>query len=157
MKTGKSKVLKAAICILGIFLAFNVFWYIWRNVKYGPYIKGMRESEIPDWIVPRYYYVDDEGYDYSVKYPDYLSFTGNMSVGLPSADGNPFTDFLIIWPKLDGRYEYGVSLTVEGTNYQIMINDDGSAIDSKFSGIVASCKETIDILLLKGDKMWHLE
>ena len=157
MKDGHKKLLKIFICILTVLMAFNVFWFIWRNVKYGSYIKGMSENDIQSWIVPRYMHVDEEGYDYSVKYPDYLSFTGNLSVGLPSTDGNPFTDFLVIWPKLGGGYEYGVSLTADATNYQIMINNDGSAVDPAYSEITASCKETIDILLLKANRMWTLK
>lgn len=157
MKTGNRKVLKVITLVLSVFILFNIFWYAWRDMKYGSYINEMEENELSSWIVPRYKHVDDEGYDYSVKYPDYLSFTGNMSVGLPSLDNNPFTDFLVIWPKVLGGYEYGASLTVDGVNYQIMINEDGNAVDSQYSEIAAISKETIDLLLQKANEKWDLK
>ncbi|MBQ9035965.1 MAG: hypothetical protein IJ115_00675 [Erysipelotrichaceae bacterium] len=157
MKTGNRKVLKVITLVLSVFVLFNIFWYAWRDMKYDSYINEMEENELSSWIVPRYKHVDDEGYDYSVKCPDYLSFTGNMSVGLPSLDNNPFTDFLVIWPKVFGGYEYGASLTVDGVNYQIMINEDGSAVDSQYSEIAAMSKETIDLLLHKANEKWDLK
>lgn len=157
MKTGNRKVLKVITLVLSVFVLFNIFWYAWRDMKYDSYINEMEENELSSWIVPRYKHVDEEGYDYSVKYPDYLSFTGNMSVGLPSLDNNPFTDFLVIWPKVFGGYEYGASLTVDGVNYQIMINEDGSAVDSQYNEIAAMSKETIDLLLHKANEKWDLK
>ena len=157
MKTGNRKVLKVITMVLSVFILFNIFWYAWRDMKYASYINEMEENDIQSWIVPRYMHVDAEGYDFTVKYPDYLSFTGNLAVGLPSLDNNPFTDFLVIWPKVLGGYEYGASLTVDGVNYQIMINEDGSAVDSQYSEIAAISKETIDLLLHKANEKWDLK
>lgn len=97
--------------------------------------------------MPRYVYVDEDGYDYGVKYPDYLSLTGNMSVGLPAADNNPFTDFLIVWPRASGGYVCGVSLTKGTQTYQIYINADGTAVHPEDGEITAACQDTIDDLL----------
>ena len=65
---------------------------------------GMEAAEFNTVLGKRYLYMDADRYDYLVKYPDYLSFTGNMSVGSPAASENPFTDALIIWPTIAGEY-----------------------------------------------------
>ena len=157
MRVGKKKVIKIILCILLLFVMINACWYVWRMVKYDPFTKGMEKSEIPEFLVPRYYSMDADGYDYSVKYPDYLSFTGNLCVGLPTTDENVFTDFLIIWPKLFDRYEYGVSLNAEGETYQIYINSDGSPVDPRYSEIVNEYKDTIDDLLSRAKEMWDID
>ncbi len=157
MKTGKKKALRAAAFLLAIFILINAGWYVWRLVKYGSYVEGMERNEIPEWLVPRYKHIDAEGYDYSVKYPDYLSFTGNLCVGLPAADENPFTDFLVIWPKVFGGYEYGVSVSADGQAYQIYVDSDGSAVDPAYNEIADSYQEEIDDLLHRAQEMWDLE
>ena len=157
MKSGKKTALKIVICILIIFVLINVFWFAWRAVKYGAYSEGMQKNDIPEWLVPRYVYTDADGYDYSVKYPDYLSFTGNMSVGLPSTPDNIFTDFIVIWPKPFGGYKYGASLTVDDTNYQIYINGDGSSVYPENNELAALFQDTINDLLERAGEMWDLE
>ena len=157
MKTGKKTVLRAVLCVLVLFALINIGWYVWRTARYGPYTKGMEKNEISTWIVPRYKYSDADGFDYGVKYPDYLSFTGNMSVGLPATDENPFTDFLIIWPEPFRGYTYGAALTVDEEPYQIYINADGSAVDPGDSEVVTRCQETINVLLSRAEEMWDLE
>ena len=117
----------------------------------------MEKNDFFTWIVPRYKHSDPDGYDYGVKFPNYLSFTGNMSVGLPDTDGNLFTDFLVIWPKAFRGYEYGVSLTVEGQTYQIYINSDGSAVDPEYKEIAESCKDEINALLQRAEEMWNFK
>ena len=105
-------------------------------MKYGSYCKGWEKNYFAAWIVPRYIHTDEDGYDYAVKYPEYLSFTGNLSVGLPADEYNPFTDFLIVWPKIFGGYEYGVSVTKNGQGYQIYVNADGTAVYPEDNEIV---------------------
>ena len=156
MKTGKKSALRIVLCIAVIFLLLNAGWYGWRTVRYGAFTKGMEQNDLGTWIVPRYLHTDADGYDYSVKYPDYLSVTGNLSVGLPAEDDNPFTDFLVIWPKVFGGYEYGISLTEGETNYQIYIHADGSAVDPRQREIAERNKETIEDLLQKADAMWDI-
>ena len=156
MKKTKKTVLKGILCLLALFLLFNVGWYVWRAVKYGAYAEGMEVNPIPEWLVPRYKLIDADGYDYGLKYPDYLSFTGNMSVGTPAED-DPFSDFLIVWPKPAGGYTYGVALTEDGKGYQIYIGADGSAVDPEYAGIVARHQDTIDELLRRAEAMWDLE
>ena len=125
-------------------------------MKYGSYCKGWEKNYFAAWIVPRYVHTDEDGYDYAVKYPEYLSFTGNLSVGLPADEYNPFTDFLIVWPKIFGGYEYGVSVTKNGQGYQIYINIDGTAVHPEDSEIAAACQDTINDLLRRAKGMWNL-
>lgn len=157
MRSGKKTVLKAVLGILILFILINAGWYGWRMVKYGAYCKGMEKGFFSTWIVPRYVHTDDDGYDYGVKYPEYLSFTGNMSVGLPAYDDNPFTDFLIVWPKVFGGYEYGVSVTIDGQGYQVYVDPDGTAVHPEDSEIAAACQDTINDLLSRAKGMWDLE
>ena len=157
MKTRKKTVFTAALCILALFVAMNTGWYVWRMVKYGAYSKGMEKNFFSTWIVPRYIHTDADGYDYSVKYPGYLSFTGNLSVGLPTTDEEVFTDFLVIWPKFTGGYEYGVSLSEGDEDFQIYIHADGSAVYPEDSEIVVHHQETVDALLQRAEEMWHIK
>ena len=117
----------------------------------------MEENVFSSWLVPRYVHTDADRYDYGVKYPDYLSFTGNLSVGLPATDDNPFTDFLIIWPKLSGGCEYGVSITEDGKEYQIYIHADGSAVRPEDSEVVARNQDHINALLGRAEAMWDIK
>lgn len=157
MKSGKQKILRSILCILAVFIMINIVWYIWRMEKYGAYSKGMNRTVFATWIVPRYGCIDEDKYDYGVKYPSYLSLTGNMSVGLPATDENPFTDFLVIWPKPFGGYEYGISFTYNDTGYQIYINEDGSAVDPRDSETVSLVQTIIQDLLERANEKWDLK
>ncbi len=157
MKSGKKKAIKVILGMLAVFTVVNISWYIWRMVKYDAYCKGWEKNYFATWIVPRYTYTDADGYDYGVKYPEYLSFTGNMSVGLPATDDNPFTDFLIVWPKLLGGYQYGASVSVDGQGYQIYVKADGTAVDPEHSEVAIQCRDTIKDLLRRAKAMWNLE
>lgn len=157
MKKVRKTVLRTALCALALFILVNICWYVWREVRYEPYAKGMEKNFYATWLVPRYVYTDDEGYDFSVKYPNYLSFTGNLCVGMPAEDDNPFTDFIVIWPNVTGASKYGASITVGNEMYQIYINPDGTAVDPADGETVAGCKENIAVLLKKANEMWDLE
>ena len=156
-KIAKKTVWIVVICILSLFILINISWYIWRMVKYESYSTGMEENFFSTWIVPRYIQTDTDGYDYSVKYPDYLSFTGNLSIVSSSPDDNPFANALIIWPKTFGGYEYGVMLEEGEEQFQIYINPDGSAVYPEDSEVTARHQENIDELLQRARKMWNLE
>jgi hypothetical protein len=85
---------------IGIFILFNAFWFVWREMKYSKYIfEGMEKTEHSNIVVPRFYHVDEDGYSWFVKYPDYLSFTGNITVMMPTGMDDEeahFDDTLII-------------------------------------------------------------
>lgn len=154
---GRKITIRAFLLILVNFIVLNVVWYVWRMVKYDPYSKGMKKNVFSTWIVPRYTYSDADRFDYGVKYPDYLSFTGNLSVGLPTTDEDVFTDFLIIWPGVFRGYQYGVSISEGDEDLQIYINADGSAVFPEDSDVVIRNQETINTLLSRAEEMWDLE
>ena len=158
----KKKLLKIFMIIAILFVAYNVVWFTWSHIKYGKLAKGMHEGDFSSFITPRYVYSKD-GYDYLVKYPDYLSLSGNLSVGLPSEeDDNPFTDALIIWPKASGRYEFGALLYEKAerenqmTGYNIYIDAEGNALFKEDQEIVKRHSEAIKDLLAKADERWDI-
>ena len=79
----KKKILKIILAAVIVFAAYNVVWFAWSHVKYGKLSDGMKKEDFGSFVTPRYVYTDTDGYDYLVKYPDYLTFTGNISVGCP--------------------------------------------------------------------------
>ena len=83
-----------------------------------------------------------------------------MSLGTPTIGENFFTDGLIIWPKLDGRYELGVLLYEQnGTDnqgYAVYIDKEGNPLSEEDREIVTRHKENIEILLKKADERWDI-
>lgn len=153
----KKKILRIALIIAIVFAAYNAVWFAWARIKYGKLAAGMEKAEFSNPVVPRYIYTDKDHYDYLVKYPDYLSFTGNMSVGLPGVNENPFTDALIIWPKITGKYELGMLLYDEdGTGYSVYIDAGGNALFEEDKDAVTRHREAIKDLLMKADEKWNI-
>ncbi len=153
----KRKILKIVLIAVIVFAAYNAVWFAWSHIRYGKLIDGMEKSEFSYFITPRYIDSDNDRYDYMVKYPNYLSFTGNMSVGLSSANENPFTDALIIWPKITGKYELGVLLYDEdGTGYSVYIDADGNALNEEDKDAIFRHRENIKGLLIKADERWSI-
>ena len=95
-----------------------------------------------------------------MKWPDYLSFTGNLAVGFPGTSDDPFTDGLIIWPKIFGGYEYGVILNDPNdpsNGYMFYITPDGRAIDAEYQEIAVQCRTTIKELLERANEYWEIK
>ncbi len=152
----KKKVLKIILAVVIVFAAYNLVWFAWSHIKYGKLSSGMVENEFSSFLTPRYIYTDADQYDYLVKYPDYLTFTGNMSVGMPSTDENFFTDSLIIWPTLSGKYNFGVILYEEGKGYQVYIDADGNALSMEYKDVVSRHSDNIKSLLMTADSRWGI-
>lgn len=153
----KKKVFMIIGGILILFALFNIGWFTWRSTKYSCFTDEMERAAMDTVFIPRYCLTDSENYDYLVKYPDYLSFTGNLSVGMPASDNNLFTDALIIWPQLDGSYEYGVLLYEEdGSGYNIYIDRNGNPLESENQAVVERHYDNICILLQKADERWNI-
>ena len=118
----------------------------------------MDKNKSYSFFVPKYLKNDKEGFSYSVKYPDYLSFTGNLAISMPSEDDDYFSDALIIWPNLLKGYEYGLILYDEENNeYMIEIDENKNPKDSEYKEIVNDHKDNIDILFEKADEVWKLK
>ena len=149
--------IRAAAMLLVSVLLVNVTWYWWRAERYRPYTAGMALQVFYTALNPGYYAVDAEGYVFSVAFPGYLSATGNLCIGTPmGADGNPFTDALIIWPRAGGGYDYGL-LLYEGENgYQIMVDSRGHALDSAFEPVVQAHAPSAAKLFGKAHAWWDL-
>lgn len=152
----KKKVFKIILAVVILFAAYNLIWFAWSHIKYGNLSSGMNEGDFSSFVTPRYVYSDDEKYDYLVKYPDYLAFTGNMSVGSPATEENPFTDALIIWPKVIGGYHFGVLLYEDGMEYAVYIDSEGNALSKEDEDFVSRHRESIRNLLMMADERWGI-
>ncbi|MCD7856377.1 MAG: hypothetical protein LUG55_00945 [Clostridiales bacterium] len=144
------------VCILAaLFLLLNILWFTWRSRKYGAFTEGMTETEFSSFWVPRY--VDSyDGYNYSVKYPNYLSLTGNLALSMPSDENAMYTDALIIWPNANGSYEYGVLLYDDENEWNIYVDEYGQALDSQYDEVVEHHQENISLLFAKANERWGL-
>ena len=152
----KKKIFKILLAVVIIFAAYNIIWFAWSRIKYGKLSDGMEKGDFGSFVTPRYIYTDDGGYDYLVKYPEYLTFTGNMSVGSPTTEENDFTDALIIWPKVSGRYDFGVLLYENDMEHAIYIDSEGNALSKEDADIVSRHSESIRKLLMTADERWGI-
>jgi len=151
----KKKLTRLSGILFALFVLLNISWFAWRSVKYAPYGEGMEYNNL-SFMVPRYKMTDEDGYDYSIKYPDYLTSTGNLCVGIPASDENMFTDALIIWPLVTGGYEYGILLHDEDNSYQIYVDENGNALDDSCDVIIEQHRSNIDSLLDKASAVWNI-
>lgn len=149
------------LSLIGIFLMYNIFWFSWMHIMYSPYAKEVLKQNIGGKVL--YMTKDSEGYGYCVKKPDYLSYTGNLGVILPSDEDKPYKDSLIIWPLPFGGYKYGAVLyeDIGDSNmiqYQIYIDSNGQPIDSNEEDIKMIKKHSSSIkkLIEKADEKWRL-
>lgn len=145
------------LVLLCCFAIWNLTWLTWRHVAYSKYTEGMVETAMSTALVPRYVAKDSDGFDYSVKYPDYLSLTGNLAVGFPGTEEDPYTDSLIIWPKFSGGYEYGVildSLEEGGDGFMFYIDTQGNAIEDEYRQVSEKYEDVIAELLERVGGYW---
>jgi hypothetical protein len=150
----KKKIFIIVGIIVGVFLIYNAFWFGWRNIKYSQYIESMEQNPHSNFIVPRYAYTAEDGFTYFVKFPDYLSFTGNLSLG-PPMDEN-LGSALLIWPQFNGEYSFGISISEEGGGYQFYIDSQGNAIDSQFDEVLERNRYDVDGLLNRAKSRWNI-
>lgn len=147
-------VLLVIFALIVSFLVASTVWKIWRDHKYEPFIEGMKYARSSDGIVPRYA-IKLNGNIYYVKYPDFLSITGNLAI--KPAD-NSALDSLLIWPQIDGSYKYGVILKDGGMNYQVYINQSGdTALYEEDQWLVDTHKAIIQQYLALANAMWDLD
>lgn len=135
------------VSVIALFGLYNFIWYKWKCNKYEQYTEGMEEFvENMSYI-----YTSDDSYDYNVKLPEYLTYTGNLCVAVPGG-----RCALIIWPKVTDGYTYGVQIEKDGMIYSIMLNDDFTAEDGRFDEIINEYTDTINELRKRADDMWGL-
>ena len=128
------------IVVLVIFVVYNLIWAINAYIVYRPYTKQVPKHESGIYA----YHNPDLNLTYNVRFPDYLSFTGN--IGVSDNDGSG----LIIWPGFMGRkYEYGLRINENGTVYSIYVDESMNCISQD--------GEQISILERNEEKVHHLQ
>ena len=156
----KRKILTVFLAMLAAFFLLNLIWFVWRHTAYSGFAEGMTRTETSSSLFPTYAAKDENGFDYTVKYPDYLSLTGNLAVGFPGTDENSFTDGLIIWPKLRGGYECGVilnSMEDDDSGYMFYIDADGNAVDEAYQSIAEKYRGVIRELMERAETFWKTD
>lgn len=153
----KKLIMGIILTIAGLFFALNIGWAIIRNAECRPFVKGLDKLETSTLMVPRYAAQDENGCTYAVKYPDYLSLTGNLSVCLPEENGNLFVDSLIVWFAPGKKFEYGVVIYDDGAMYQIETDSEGNPLDTEFKDITDKHKENIEFLIDRANQRWNLD
>lgn len=153
----KKLVIRILLITVSLFLVVNIAWAVIRNAECIRFVKGFDKLETSTLMVPRYALADEQGFTYAVKYPDYLSLSGNLSVCLPEEDGSLFVDSLIIWFGAGNKLEYGVVLYDDDEMYQIEIDRQGNPLDTEFEYIADKHKENIELLISAANQIWNLD
>ena len=120
---------KAILVVIGvlvlIFAIWNITWFVFMNNTYEPLLDAVNSQEhlvLEDSCVY-------DGYRYSVFPPSYLSFSGNLTISIyddENIEDGETRSSLLIWPKINGEYEYGISLRV----FDIDSEKDGFSFES---------------------------
>jgi hypothetical protein len=146
------KILKAiGIFCTTAFIIFNLVWFS-NYLMYRKFTDGLQE--IMSFSA---YDILVDGYGYHVKFPDYLSFTGNLAV---ITEDNKYT--LIIWPSLFAETKYGVMVVTESNEYtdffvQIMIDRDLVSEYDDDQALIDQHRENIEDLFQKANARWGTE
>ena len=158
---GATKRIAAWLLVLpAVFILLNLIWFGWRHMAYSGFAEGMSHTDMSSPLFPTYAAKDEDGFDYTVKYLDYLSLTGNLAVGFPGTEENPITDGLIIWPQCMGGYEYGVMLNSreeDGSGYMFYVDAQGNAVDESYQSIAEEYRKVILELMERAENAWSLD
>ncbi|MDD7306137.1 MAG: hypothetical protein PUG67_06080 [Peptoniphilaceae bacterium] len=136
------KIVKYAILL---FIIYNMIWLLNVLVRYKPYTKGFETFEKNK----SYYSVGKNGYVYNVKYPNYLSFTGNMAI---SKDNDRIG--LIIWPKIFGNFDLGLQINEDNEIYSYIL--DAKRKDYNKS-IIEKNRDDIEDLKKKAENKFNID
>lgn len=180
----KHKVLRKILIFFGslllIFGLINIIWLVGIKSPYKKFAEGMEKIEGPkmDGITRTYYEKQQDGYEYYIKSPTYLSDNGfmyviNSAANMVIMDENgtetPCMDVqvkLYVWPQLFGGYKYGVDIQKEGVWEQIYIDDQGNYLpqDSEnielnkyLESVVKENETEISKLLKLANEQWELK
>lgn len=156
MKNNKrSKRIILVVTIISIVVCFIVYSQIWAKIvfdKYDKFTKGAvqwNQLTGSNLLHGRGYSYNENGFDYNIKYPDFLSYTGNL--GITNPDG---TLSLIIWPKFGKETRYGIMINSEKETHCIMVDKKMAPIDKSYKKIVEENKVSIKELFDKANKQW---
>ena len=143
------------LCILVLLLMgfgiYNLIWYQATTTYWGKFLEKVERS--PEFSEHEVYSItDEEGITYLVKKPNYLSCVGNLSISYP-IDDKPVT--LLIWPKKDDIWEYGVMINSEDGG-EFYLGEDMRALDKRDEEAVKKYYPDIDYLYKKAKTLWEL-
>jgi hypothetical protein len=156
---------KILICFVSLILAFNLVWFLFSHFKY----KSFKDAVGYDEQKQSWQYNDKE-HVFGVSSPHYLSFTGNLSVTnirKIDKDGNHLDEYtysMIIWPKINGKYDYGVTVGIRQDDkkvlkaYNFMLDSKMNSIEElteEEQQILDNAKSEITLLYQKTKKMWN--
>ena len=169
--------LKLLAVLLAAFALLSAVWYFTAYRPYDAYVEGLRTQ--PGWREDPGFPecgVDGEGYTCNVARPGFLSWTGNLGIGLPcpvleSGEEIWFTDALVIWTHMLGEPELGVILYeydfqeegVSCTGHQLYITPSGEYIpygdteeDAANEAVLEARREHVDQLLARSREIWGI-
>ena len=96
---------------IGIFVIYNIVWALYIDKRYNPFLEPVR-GDFNTFAI-----LDDENYSFAVAKPTYPKFSGNLA-----ANNKDNKVSLIIWPLVNGKYEYGVILDDKISNKSYSCN-----------------------------------
>ncbi len=116
------------ISVVLLFGIYNIIWIVYVQYRYYPFVKALGDNT----------YWEDDGYVYYIKIPDYLSFTGNLSIDESKIGRDVHSETtvgILIWPKFGGGYTVVAQVETptivdESTRsshsemYSILLNDE---------------------------------
>ena len=146
MKIKKKKIL---IFIIFIFVTLNISWFSITSIKYKRFTDVVPKNEHGVYALYK------DGYSYSVKKPDYLHYTGNLSIVNNESGYN-----LILWPLLSGKYEYGLIIVDNEMGYEIYVDENMKPIDKDdlfYAQLIEENKAAIEEIFSKANEMWNLK
>ncbi|TCT21700.1 hypothetical protein EDD68_1104 [Melghiribacillus thermohalophilus] len=142
---------KIILTLVSLFILWNIIWFSTITIMYKPYVEKVPKNDFG------VHFIEEDGYTFSVKKPDYLSFTGNLTVS-----NNKEGESLIIWPLVFGGYEYGVRLQKDGKAYEIYVDQHLNPVkkdqgDNMAKQIIEKYRADIETLFRKGNAIWELQ
>ncbi len=166
----KNVIKKTLILIVIAFIIYNLVWFV-NYKRYIDFSNLTGKDEFGNSL-----FIDDEKISYSVGFPHYLGFTGNLAICSLRNDklqnGDVMVD-IIIWPlPFSDKCEIGISLEViedttldeTGFNYttdciEIMVDKDLNPLEEYTDDQIALLEENRDTIvkyLDKADGLWEI-
>lgn len=176
------KLIIVACIIVFIFAVINLSWLLLVKVPYNRYAGKLEIIYDEDYgEEPGIRYQKEiDGYKYDSTMPDYLSYSGFLSVGraeghvvnmdddgdILSSSGLDITVF--IWPSVFGKCEYGVDFYDEAANIweQVMIDSDinylpedkgNVEVNEYIEGLISDNYEEINKMVTGAKQLWDLK
>lgn len=178
------KLIIVASIIVFIFAVINLSWLLLVKVPYNRYagkLEIIYDEDYGEEGEPGIRYQKEiDGYKYDSSMPDYLCFSGVLSVGsidgsVVNMDGNGeivgsngLDITIFIWPGVFGKCEYGVDFYDEAADIweQVMIDSDINYLPEDkgnvevieyIEGLISENYEEINKMLTGAKQLWDLK